>query len=370
MARDIKKTKPTKPYARNKTVRKKANFYRRLRKFLAVNLLKISHKLKLYRARRPHRSFRHTPRKIAQRPLQIEGYFRFSRMVLRQIWQERKFFSRVFLVGLIASWLVSGFMSSSTFNNLRDTLNNTYRGGNNLGDSVFKAGLLLVTTATSGGFNPVDTEGKQLVSAFLLLVIWLVIIWYLRQRLAGHQLKFRDALYRACAPIISILMITFYLIIQMIPMMIFIIFYSSARSTNFAQTGVEGFILHTAMVLMLALTIYWLEGSLMAMIVATLPNIYPGQAIKIAGDLVIGRRFKILLRLLWHALQMIGFWIVVGLPIIALDNWLSGQFDFVKKYLPITPVAVAVLTLLSVIWTYTYFYFLYRRVIEDESKPA
>ena len=53
-----------------------------------------------HKTRRPHRSFRHTPRKIHQRPLQIEGYFRFSRMVLGQIWRERKFYLSMVLMVL------------------------------------------------------------------------------------------------------------------------------------------------------------------------------------------------------------------------------------------------------------------------------
>ena len=89
-----------------------------------------------HKTRRPHRSFRHTPRKIHQRPLQIEGYFRFSRMVLGQIWRERKFYLSMVLMVLVAGVLLTGIVSQDHYNNLKTALNQTYKGGDNLSDQV------------------------------------------------------------------------------------------------------------------------------------------------------------------------------------------------------------------------------------------
>ena len=322
-----------------------------------------------HKTRRPHRSFRYTPRKIHQRPLQIEGYFRFSRMVLGQIWRERKFYFNMMLMILVAGVLLTGIMSQDHYNNLKTALNQTYKGGDNLSDQVFKTGLLLLSTASGGGFNPINTEGKQLLSALLFLVAWLATIWYLRNRLAGHRVKFRDSLYNSCGPMVATAVVGIYMLLQMIPLLIFVIFYAAAINTGYASQGVEAMMLYSIMAVVVSLTIYWLEGSFLALIVATLPGVYPLQAIKIAGDLTIGRRLKILYRLLWHGLQVFGLWVVTAFPIALLYNWLSGRWQWLRS-VPVIPALVTLLSVCSILWTYTYIYFLYRRIVEDESQPA
>ncbi len=322
-----------------------------------------------HKTRRPHRSFRHTPRKIHQRPLQIEGYFRFSRMVLGQIWRERKFYLSMVLMVLVAGVLLTGIVSQDHYNNLKTALNQTYKGGDSLSDQVFKTGLLLLSTASGGGFNPIDTEGKQLLSALLFLVAWLATIWYLRNRLAGHKVKFRDSLYNSCGPMVATAIVGVYMLLQMIPLLIFVIFYAAAVNTGYASQGVEAMVLYSIMAVVVSLTIYWLEGSFLALIVATLPGVYPLQAIKIAGDLTIGRRLKILYRLLWHGLQVFGLWVMTALPMALLYNWLSGRWQWLRS-VPVIPALVTLLSVCSILWTYTYIYFLYRRIVEDESQSA
>lgn len=329
----------------------------------------LSSAIKDHQSRRPHRSFRHTPRKIHQRPLQIEGYFQLSRAVLRQIWRDRSFFFKLLLVALASGVLLNGVVSQKTYTNFKEILNQTYQDDSGLASEVFKSTLLLISTAGGGGFNPVDTEGKQVIAALVTMLIWLAVVWYLRRRLAGERISFSDTIYNCGAPIVSMVMVALYMILQMIPFLIWVIFYSAAVSTDFATSGVEGMILQTAMVLMIALTVYWLEGSFLALVVATLPGISPVQAIKIAGDLTIGRRMQILMRLLWHGLQVMGVWLVIGLPTVAFDSWLNAKVKWAAG-VPIVPLVISVLTLCSMIWTFVYCYFLYRRLIEDESQPA
>lgn len=325
--------------------------------------------IKDHQSRRPHRSFRHTPRKIHQRPLQIEGYFKFSRMVLKQLWRERRFFLTLLTVTLLAGVLLTGVTPQERYNNLKTALDQTYQGGNSLGDNFFKTSLLLISTASGGGFNPVDTEGKQLLTGFLFMVAWLATVWYLRNRLAGHKVRFRDSLYNACGPLVATMLVAIYMLLQLMPLLIFTIFYAAAISSGTVSGGLGMMLLQAAMVLVVSLTIYWIEGSFLALIVATLPGIYPMQALKIAGDLTIGRRLKILFRLIWHVMQVIGLWAVTALPVALVYGKLSEKWLWLKN-LPIIPAVVTILSVGSLIWTYVYIYFLYRRLIEDESQPA
>lgn len=325
--------------------------------------------IKDHQSRRPHRSFRHTPRKIHQRPLQIEGYFKFSSVVLRQIWQEKKFFLTLLLASVLSGVLLSGIMPHTTYNNLKSVMDQTYKTDDNLGSAFYKSGLLLISAATDGGFNPLNTEAKQILIILVVMMVWLSTIWYLRHRMAHQKVKFRDAVYNAGAPLVSTFLIVVYMTIQAIPLMLFIIFYAAAVSTDFASTGAAAMMVHGIAFLVTVLSIYWLEGSFLALVIVTLPGMYPGKALSIAGDLVLGRRLKIILRILWHCFQVVSFWVILGVPVVYIDRQFFSNIGVLRQ-LPIVPIFVAFMSMASAIWTNVYIYMLYRRIVEDESQPA
>lgn len=337
------------------------------------NYLKV--KLATRSERRPYRSFRHTSGKIAQRGLKIEGYFTFSLLVLKKIWAEKGFFLKLLVVLIVAGVLLAGVMPQATYDNFKTALDGNYQTDNvenssGFSSTLFKTGLLLASTISSGGFNSITSEAGKISIAFLSLIAWLATTWYLRERISKQsKINLRDVLYRCCGPIVPTFLIILYIILQLVPLMIGLIFYSAALTTNFATEGVGAMLLHGTMFLITALTIYWLSGSFLALVVVTNFGYYPVQAIKIAGDMAIGRRIKILLRLLWHGLQVIGMWIVLGIPVVLLERFLSEKINFLQN-IPIVPFWVAILSMVSLIWTFVYVYLFYRRIVEDESEPA
>ncbi|MDO4870818.1 MAG: hypothetical protein Q3996_01860 [Candidatus Saccharibacteria bacterium] len=339
---------------------------------ITVGLKKIRVSWHDHRSRRPHHSFRHTPNKISYRPLKIEGYFKFSHLVLTQIWSERVFFLKLMSVLIIAGVLMIGVMPQTTYDAFKKALDTSYQNKTDegVGGTVYKSSLLLISTITSGGFNSINSEVGRISIGFLSILAWLAITWYLRERIAKQaSLRLRDVLYRCCAPIVSLVLVMLYILLQLVPMMIVLIFYSAALTTNFASEGFGAMLIHGVMFLTTVLTIYWIEGSFLALAIVTNRGYYPLQAIKIAGDMAIGRRFKILLRLIWHCAQVVGMWIVLGLPVVLLERWLGTKIVLLKN-IPIVPAWVAILTIVSLIWTYTYVYLFYRKIVEDESEPA
>src|SRR3546814_3932949 len=68
----------------------------------------------------------------------------------------------------------------------------------------------------------------------------------------------------------------------------------------------------------------------------TLPGMYPLRALAIAGDMVVGRRIRILLRIVWMLVLIIILWIVILLPIIMFDTWLKGIAPGIE-WLPLVP---------------------------------
>jgi hypothetical protein len=68
-------------------------------------------------------------------------------------------------------------------------------------------------------------------------------------------------------------------------------------------------------------------------------------------------------------LSVAVLWIVTMLPIIMLDSWLQRSFDWAEG-LPIVPIALLIVSSISIIFASSYIYLLYRRLIADDADPA
>lgn len=326
-------------------------------------------RLKNYLGRRPHRSFQLTRRRDYARSLKLPGYWAFTAHVRRTLWQNRKLFLLLTLVYAILTAIMVGIASQDTYTTLTDTLRQT--GGDVFQGSfgeLNKAGLLFITAAT-GGLSQTLTEVQQVYTGLLLLLTWLTTVWLLRNRLAGHKVKLRDGLYNASAPILSTFVVALVLIVQLLPLAIALIGYSAASASGLLAGGVEAMLFWLAAILLGLLSLYWITSTLIALVVVTLPGMYPFRAIKTAGDLVIGRRVRILFRLVWLALTVVVAWVLVMIPIILLDTWLKGLWPAIE-WLPIVPVVLLGLSSLTIVWVASYIYLLYRKVVADDAEPA
>jgi hypothetical protein len=96
---------------------------------------------------------------------------------------------------------------------------------------------------------------------------------------------------------------------------------------------------------------------------------YPLRAIRTAGDLVVGRRIRIMLRIVWLLLFTALVWALVMMPIILLDAWLKGAFPAIS-WLPVVPIMLLVMGTITVVWISSYVYLFYRRIVDDGAAPA
>jgi hypothetical protein len=328
-----------------------------------------TYRMKAFLARRPHRSFRRTYRRDYVRSLQLPGYWAFTAQVWRSLWRERKLFGLLAATYAVLSGLLVGIASQDVYTQLGDTLNQT--SGNLFQGSwsaVSKAGLLF-TTAISGGLNTTPTEGQQVYGALISLMTWLTTVWLLRNILAGQKVRLRDGLYSSGAPILSTFLVGLVVLVQLLPLALALIGYSAAQSSGLLAGGVEAMLFWAAAGLLALLSVYWATSTIIALVVVTLPGMYPYQAIKTAGDLVIGRRTRILMRLLWSIVITLIIWAIIMIPIILLDGWLKSVWS-ASASVPVVPVMLLIMSSLTVIWLASYVYLLYRKVVEDDAQPA
>jgi len=322
-----------------------------------------------YKTRRPHTSFRLTRRRDYKRSLELPGFFRFTGTVNKTLWKNRKIFIPLAIVYALLSSVLVGIGSQETYSALTSTLGDTgseiFQG--NLGE-IGKASLLFVSIAGSG-LSSTPTDIQQLYTIILGLLIWLTTVWLLRNILANHKVRMRDGLYSAGSPIVATFLVSLLFIIQLIPIALATIGYSAATASGLLNGGVAALLFWIVAILLCIMSLYWVTSTFFALIIVTLPGMYPAQALRTAGDMVIGRRLRILLRLLWMLLVIVVTWIVVTIPFILLDSGIKGLWPDLE-FLPIIPVVLLILGVVSFIWSASYVYLLYRKVVDDDAKPA
>lgn len=333
-----------------------------------LKVRKFIQRLRDFQSRRPHRSFRLTRHRDAVRPLKLPGYWAFTKSVWQIIKQHKGFFLSLLAIIVIFGIATFGLLGQDFINLLSDTLEDT---GSNVFEGnwgeIGKAGLLLMSVLSTGGLASSLTELQQTWLILGLIFVWLVIVWALRRFLADKKPRLRDALYSAGSPIVSTLIVALIMIIQLVPVMISVIIYSAARSTDFLTGGVETMVFAAAVFLMISLSLYWITGSFLALVVVALPGTYPMQAIKIAGNMVVGRRLKIIWRVLWLLLiDALGILLIL-IPVYLITAGLSSIFEVVGD-LAIVPFALYVSMCAAIIFSFCYIYMLYRGIIDSDAR--
>ena len=162
---------------------------------------------------------------------------------------------------------------------------------------------------------------------------------------------------------------TLVLILQLVPIGIAVIGYSAANSAGLLNGGVEAMLFWVAASFLAITSLYWITSTFFALIIVTLPGMYPGKALRTASDMVASRRLRILLRILW----MLGVIIIAGaviiIPTILIDTGLTNIWPVITK-VPVVPVILMLFGVLTFIWSASYIYLLYRKVVDDDAKPA
>lgn len=363
---DKKTDHRTKPATKAKSAQKTS--YPLFRPLFAVGRFfrgigrKMGERVRGLLARRPHRSFYLTARQDARRGLKIDSYGGFTMRVWRMMIKNRGLFIKYFIFYGIAAFCIVGLASQENFVAFRDAINNSdgYEG-------ITKWVSLFSNAIASGGSSTLDAS-QQILSAILFLYGWLTIIWLLRAIMRGddEKIKLRDGLYSSGSPILSTLAVAVVVVLQLLPLGLVTIAYTSITAVGWINTGVaiENMAAWCALAVAAILTIYWISSSLIALIIVTLPGTYPFVAIRAAGDLMVGRRLKLTLRLLFMMLPVALLWLLILMPAIFVDSWLK------LTWFPLVPLVVFLLGILTMMWIATYIYMLYRQIVDDPTPPV
>ena len=314
-----------------------------------------------------HHSFRRSYREDYRRELQAPGLVQHSMTTLKIILKNWKLFLPLLIMVVMLNTAFVGLMSEDTYKAFQDSLKESYSSleQGELG-RVAEAGLLLISTVTTGGLTRGMNEVQQVFMVIFVAVTWLITIYYLRHLLAGNQPKFRDGVYNALAPLLSSLLVIALIFIHMVPIFVFIIVYSAAVQTGFLETPLYAFVFWLFSMLLILLSCYLLPVSITALVAVSVPGIYPLTAINATTDLMQGRRTKFIIRLVFGIVFLGVLWVIVMMPILWLDLFLKSSIEWwANLQAPVASFFLQVMTTFSVIYGTAYIYLFYRRMLDD-----
>lgn len=312
-----------------------------------------------------HKSFHRSYREDYLRKTDTPGLLSHAVTTFQFVFKHWKTFFALIAVMVIAYVVLVGIMSEDLYLQFQDSIDATSAqlANGDIGNFA-KAALLLLSTVTSGGLNTSMGEAQMVFMFFLFLVMWLVTIYLTRHFMAGGRPKMRDALYNALSPLISTLVVFVIIFIQAIPIMLMVIAYYAAVTTDFLNTPLYALAFFIFASIMIIISVYLLSSSIMGLIIVTTPGTYPLNALYSASDLMAGRRTKFIIRIVYMLIVVAFIYAVVMTPIIMLDLFLKSVWEIIYG-IPIVPFFLVATTCFCFIYGAVYLYRYYRWVLDS-----
>lgn len=315
---------------------------------------------------RPHRSFRRSYREDYARDLETPGLLHHAVRTFGVLFKNWKLFGGLLIVVVLLNILLVGLLSEDAYLQIKNTAGQRFSNTTQVGDFA-KSGLTLIATITTGGFDQNLTDSQKLLTYLIMAIVWLVVIYLLRHLAAGHQPKLRDGLFNALAPLLSLLCIMLVIFIELIPIMLVIITYAAAVSTDFLTTPFYALVYFIFATTMIILSAYLLANSFVALIAVSSPGCYPLTALRLSATAITGRRLRLIVRIIYLFFVLAVLWVITLLPIILLDTWLKNSFEILSNW-PTVPFFLNLVSAFSMIYTTAYFYLYYRSILEYDQQ--
>lgn len=259
--------------------------------------------------------------------------------IMRTHWRVLGGIAGIYL--LVTALLASGLGNFiSALNGVQDNIDLSDEGKGSISTAFNSfAGLL-------GG----NSQSGSAMQSILIVIVSLVIIWALRQLLAGKSVSTKQAYYHSMSPFIPFVIIIFVIILQLLPITIGTAALGVILSSVFENGALITIASSLAFALLAAWSLYMLSSSVLALYIVTLPDMKPRDALRSAKNLARSRRWQLMRRLAYLPLFILAVMLVAVIPLILL--------------LPIAAVAVFyVLGTLAIFFSHIYLYSLYRSLI-------
>jgi len=321
---------------------------------------------------RLHRSFKRSYQEDYQRKTELPSLTSQASAAFKMFFKFWKIFLPLLLIFVGLYIFLIGAMSENT---LADVKANVEQTNKDVADgkigTVGKAGLTLLGIISTGGLTTMN-DAQVVIAVLLFVIIWLVTIYLARHLLAGHQeIKMRDGFYSALSPLVSTLVVGLIIFLEAVPIMLTIIVFQVALTTEFLSTPFYALLFFMFAALMITLSLYLLSSSFFAIIVVSAPGLYPLTAVRMAKNLIMGRRLRFLIRVFYLVVIVALLYLLLLMPAIILDGALKAQFAWLaESKIPFVAIIQLTITVFIFIYLSIYFYLFYRALLDynDDAK--
>ena len=321
---------------------------------------------------RLHHSFKRSYYEDYQRKTELPSLTSQASAAFKMFFKFWKIFLPLLLIFIGLYIFLIGAMSENTLADIKANVEQTNKdvADGKIG-TVGKAGLTLLGIISTGGLTTMN-DAQIVIAVLLFTIIWLVTIYLARHLLAGHQeIKMRDGFYSALSPLVSTLVVGLIIFLEAVPIMLTIIVFQVALTTEFLSTPFYALLFFMFAALMITLSLYLLSSSFFAIIVVSAPGLYPLTAIRMAKNLIMGRRLRFLIRVFYLVIIVALLYLLLLMPAIILDGVLKAQFAWLaESKIPFVAIIQLTITVFIFIYLSIYFYLFYRALLDynDDAK--
>ena len=284
-------------------------------------------------------------KKEARKSAPLIGSFRLSWQVLQTLRRFWKPLGGIVLVYLILNIIFASGLSnlSSTVGNVKDDLNSAKGSSSQLFHALGGFSSLVGSAGTN------SSQASSVLQSVLIVLESLVIIWALRQLLAGKTIRVKQAYYQAMTPLIPFLLVIAVIIAQLLPLTLGTAALALVLS-SISNGAVVTVVFAVLFGFLAAWSIYMVSGSIFALYIVTLPDMQPRQALRSARNLVRFRRWSIMRRVIFLPLAVFALMAVVVIPLILFVS-------------PVVAPVFFLLSMVAILFVHTYLYSLYRGLL-------
>lgn len=284
-----------------------------------------------------------SPAEEQAQPKRIASAFRLLKSSFEILGKNWKLFAGIALLyGALNMLLVQGFGTSANLGQVKESFDGTFGGGR----LATGTGLFAYMLGTSGG----GSAGASAYQLVLLVIFSLAVIWTLRQVYANHDVRVRDGLYKGMGALVPFVLVLLVIGAELLPLAIGGAVWEALMSSGVAIAAGEQLLWAGLFFVLTVVSLYLVTSSIFALYIVTLPDMTPMQALRSARQLVKGRRWGVMRKLLFLPIALLLLAAVITIP-------------FILYLTPLAPWVFLILTVLLLPLVHSYFYGLYRELI-------
>jgi len=290
----------------------------------------------------PKKSLKNTKTKA-----HVMSVWQLTKSSAKLIWDNRVVFTGIALIyGLLILLLAKGFSGGQNIGELKKAVSDSLSGnGKEIGASI----AVFVSMFGSAGSGSSDASGAyQMV---VTVMTSLAIIWALRQIMASKKFEFKNVYYLSMYPLVPFLIILTVVALQLLPLLLGSVLYSIVTSYGIAVNMMETVLWIVLFIGLAGLSLYFVCSSLIAIYIVTLPDMTPKKALSSAKELVIGRRWIVVRKIVSLPIVLFIVAAAVMIPVILIAPFLAQLVFYI-------------LTVMSLVAVHTYMYLLYRNLMD------